>query len=75
MENEIQEFAIKGKHLNIEKLRGNTYYAVPYFENIEEVDLMNSNELKEKLQADKIIVQLSIDEKTQKYKGYYIKCK
>ncbi len=75
MENEILEFEIKGKHLNIEKLQGNNYYAVPYSENIEEVDLMNSNELKEKLQADKIIVQLYIDENTQKIKGYYIKCK
>jgi hypothetical protein len=74
MENGILKLKIKGENIQIEHLRNNTYYATPYSKTIDEMLLMNSNELKEKLHTNKIIVQLSIDEKTQKYKGYYIKC-
>ena len=36
------------------------------------MDLMNSDELKEVLQTKKIKVSTSIDESTQKEKGYYV---
>ena len=65
-------FKLKGNTLNIEYINMGFYFITPYYENITAMDLMNSDELKEVLQTKKIKVSTSIDESTQKEKGYYV---
>ena len=57
----------------MEKIENQFYFAKPYNEEIDLQDIMNNNELKQKLNCKKVKCEYSTQENNNGYLGYYIK--
>lgn len=67
------EIKINGKILIVEKIENQFYFAKPYYEEIDLQDIMNNEELKQKLNCQRIRCEYSTQENSNRYLGYYIK--